>query len=158
MMRLTRNTLVWITLAATALYIGASWLVPTPVLIELLNGLFLGLAFSVSVVFAPLLWRAIKVKRFDRVAQLTVGIILTWISLALSRLASVVGVIVDRPGSMVGSHIVGLAAYLAVLGGILHITAPGMFEDRLQYNRGILVFAFVVGLGIAAATIFLQRQ
>lgn len=143
-------------LAALGLYLLSIIIVPAHVLIPILNGIFLGLVGAVTVVFFPLFWRSIRQKRFDRVAQLTIGIILTWASLILSRSASTINRIVG-PEAVTNTHLVTLAAYLAILGGVLHVTAPGMLEDKLRYNRGLLALSLLIGGVIAGVAIYLQK-
>lgn len=145
-------------IVALILYIVLLLALPTRVFVELLNGIFLGMVGAVTVVFFPLFWRSVRQKKFDRVAQLTIGIILTWFSLILSRSLNVLGKITGETVALASSPLVTLAAYLAIVGGVLHITAPGMMDDRLKYNKGLLAGALIVGAVIACFTIFAQRN
>lgn len=142
---------------ALLLYLIATVILPTRVFIEILNGIFLGLVVAVTVVFFPLFRRAVVQRNFDRVAQLTIGIILTWASLILSRSASAIGRITGNTEAIAQSPIIPVAAYLAILGAILHVTAPGMLDDRLKYNKGLLAGAILAGAAFACLTIYLQR-
>lgn len=153
----TQSGLLNSALVAAGVYLLGVVLLPQSVFIELLNGLFLGMIVAVTVVFFPLFWRSVRQRRFDRVAQLTIGIILTWLSLILSRSASTYSRILGDTSTMTGSHVVTLAAWLAIVGGILHVTAPGMLDDKLRYNRGLLLLAALIGVGVAAVAIILQR-
>lgn len=145
-------------LLATALYVLALVALPTRVFVEVLNGLFLGMVVAVTVVFFPLFVRAISQRKFDRVAQLTIGIILTWLSLIISRSVNAMGKVLGNTEVLATSPMVTLAAYLAILGGVLHVTAPGMLDDRLRYNKSLLLFAGALGLTIALIMIYLQRN
>lgn len=157
MNRLTARKLLWFAALATAFLAALFVVVPTGVLTEVLNGVFLGLFGAVCVVFAPLFFRAVRAKDFDRVSQLTIGIALSLNSLLISRGLSVAA----RSGMDVNmlrdSPFVALAAYLAILGAVLHVTAPGMVERRFVHHRRLLLAAFAVGAAIATATILLQR-
>lgn len=156
--RLTRASLTNLALLATVVYLLGAWLIPPRYFIEILNGLFLGLVASVTIVFFPLFIRAIQTKNFDRVSQLTIGIMLTWFSLIVSRSLNTAGRIGGDIATIANSQFVSVAAYLAIIGGILHITAPGMVEDRLRYNRGLLVLSGVIGAAVAVVAIYLQRN
>jgi hypothetical protein len=157
MTRLTRSTLLIAAVAALGVYLLLASLMSTDLLVEVMNGLFLGMAVVVTVVFFPLIKRALAQREFDRVAQLTVGIVLSWVSMLLSRSVNTYGKIFDVPGKAAGSWLVAVAAYLAILSGILHITAPGMVDDRLKYNKGFLALAAALGAVAAAVAIWLQR-
>lgn len=156
MKRLTRRTLLMASLVALSVYLVLAAALPTRILVAVMNGLFLGMVVSVSVVFAPLIKRAVLLRDFDRVAQLTIGIFLSWTSLIISRSVNTYGKIFDKPGEAAGSGMVAVAAYLAILGGILHVTAPGMVDDKLKYNKGLLALAAMVGAVAAAVAIWLQ--
>ena len=123
----------------------------------MLNGVFLGLLGAVAVVFAPLIWRAIRARDFDRVSQLVIGIVLNITSLCILRAVSTVSRATDSTWFLKDSPFIALAIYMAILGSILHITAPGMVEARLEHNRRLLFAAIVIGLVIAAVTIIFQR-
>lgn len=145
-------------IAAAVLYGVLSALVPDRFLVQVFNGLFLGVVGTVTVVFFPLFWRAIRVREFDRVSQLTIGIILTWFSLILSRSVSALIEATDEATRLTAAPVIAFAAYLAILGGILHITAPGMVEQKWKYNKRILAFGLFVGAIIATVTIIVQRD
>lgn len=156
MHRLTARKLLAYSLIAVGVYLLLLALVPAPFLIQILNGIFLGVVSAVSIVFFPLFWRAVTHKAFDDVAQLTMGIVLAWASLIIARLTSVFGQATDAAGPLSSSAPVALATYLAILGAILHITAPGMVDSKLVYNRGILALGLAVGVVISCLTILVQ--
>lgn len=131
--------------------------VPKHALTEVLNGVFLGIVGAVTVVFFPLFLRSLRAREFDRVSQLTMGIILTWFSLILSRILSVYINATSPAMREVVTPLIAFVTYLAILGGILHITAPGMVEEKWKYNKGLLAVALVIGLLIAAVAVYVQR-
>lgn len=132
--------------------------VPNMILLSLMNSLFLGVVGMVTIVFFPLFIRALKDKAFDRVTQLTIGIILTWFSMIGGRIASVMITTTGEASRIAISPYIAAIAYLAIVGGILHVTAPGMVEHEWRYNKRLLVVGLLVGLLIASGTIFLQTH
>jgi 4-amino-4-deoxy-L-arabinose transferase-like glycosyltransferase len=145
-------------IASAALYGALAATIPNRFLLEVFNCLFLGVVGTVTVVFFPLFLRAIRVREFDRVSQLTIGIILTWFSLILSRGVSVAIQATDEQTRLAATPLIAFAAYIAILGGILHVTAPGMLEGKWRYNKGILAIGLLVGAVIATVAIILQRN
>lgn len=144
--------------AAAFLYAALVVFVPSRFLVEVFNGVFLGVVGTVTVVFFPLFWRAIRVREFDRVSQLTIGIILTWFSLILSRSVSVLIEATEESVRAQAAPVIAFAAYLAILGGILHITAPGMVETKMRYNKRLLFVGLAIGGLIATGAILFQRS
>lgn len=156
MHRLTARKLLAFTVIAVGVYLLMAALIPSQLLVQVLNGIFLGLVSAVSIVFFPLFWRAITHRSFDDVAQLTIGIVLAWSSLIISRSTSVFGQITNTTSGLSNSAPVAFATYLAILAAILHITAPGMVESKLVYNRAILALGLAVGVVISCITIIIQ--
>lgn len=155
---ISSRKLVLFAVIAAALYAVLALLLPERFLMELFNGVFLGVVGAVSVVFFPLAIRAIRNKTFDRVSQLVVGIILTWFSLIGSRALSVLINATGEATRIAASPIIGLLAYMAILGGVLHVTAPGMVENEWKYNKGLLACGLFVGFIVAGIAIFVQRN
>lgn len=158
MHRISSRKLVSFALMAAALYFVLLLTVPAGLLTEVFNGVFLGIVGTVTVVFFPLFVRSIRKREFDRVSQMTIGIMLTWVSLILSRSISTA---VNAAGPELRTQaapLIALAAYVAIIGGILHVTAPGMVENEWRYNKRLLATGVIVGLIVAAVTIAVQRQ
>jgi hypothetical protein len=155
MNRLTKRKFFLFCVAVAAIYLVAANTVPSNVLVQVLNGLFIGFSVAVTVVFAPLFWRALREPEFDDISQLTIGMGLMWVSIWISRALNAYG---QTKGfaSVINSPVVGFSAYLGVVGLMLHITAPGMVRDRWVYNRRIVYAAVAGGFLIAAAVIWIQ--
>lgn len=153
--RLTKRKLWLFTALAALIYLLAAVTVPTSILVQVLNGLFLGFSIVVTIVFAPLFWRAIRQPEFDDVSQLTVGMGLMWSSIWIARALNAYG---QAQGFEHGinSPVVGVSAYFGVVGLLLHITAPGMVRDRWVYNRRWVYTAVLSGFVIAAIVIKVQ--
>lgn len=132
-------------------------LMPMSLLIEVLNGLFLGVAVAVIAVYSPLLMRAFKAKEFDRVSQFAVGITCIGISSVMNRAVNAFGRIFDAEYNILNSPWVGLSAFVAIIGGILFITAPGMESGKLAYNKKHVAWGLLAGSVVAAVMIYLQQ-
>lgn len=155
---ISSRKLLLLTIAATIVYSLLVALVPTRLLMEILNALFIGIVGAVTIVFFPLFLRSIRLKKFDRVSQLTMGIILTWVSLIINRTLSIYINATDNDVRAMLAPAIAFAAYVAILGGILHISAPGMVEDHWKYNKGVLFLGIVFGVILAGTAIYLQQS
>lgn len=137
-----RRQIVWFSAVATTLYIVLQFVLDHETLLAIYTGAFFGLVLSITLVFVPAIWRAWNRHDFDNVSQFSVGIACTWGALILSFSANVAGVAISPSLKL-------LASYLAIVGGILHITAPGTVENKLQFNRGMLAMSALLGAIIA---------
>lgn len=127
-------------------------------LVRIVNGLYLGVAAMAYIVFSPLAWRAINSRKFDRISQLSMGIVFVLTSCTISRFANALPRM-DHTISMTwvaSSWIVALSGWFGVVGGVLFVTAPGTVEDQWVYNRNILRAGVVIGIVTAMTMTFLQ--
>jgi hypothetical protein len=141
----------------TSLYAVLALTVPVLAFIDLLNGIFVGVMLAVIIVYFPVFYKSLKSQTFDRTAQLAVGIGLIWASLAIARVYSAWLFASGKNGGFLLSPVGGFAIFLAIIGGALHITAPGYPADSdpplpvafAGRNRWLLLFSGVTG-GIVA--------
>lgn len=124
-MSFTRFRLAMWALVAALLFTVIEWLVPNAAVIAIFNGIFLGVIVAIGIVYAPLVWYSLKLNRFDRVSQLSVGIGLLWLSTAVARGWSFYFRYKGAPQAWQNSWVISLIAYLAIIGGALFVTAPG---------------------------------
>lgn len=129
--------------------------VPTNILLPVMNSICLGVVGAVTIVFAPLIARLFRDKEFDRVSQLIAGMLLMWLSLLGSRFTSLY-VSITGNVDIVNSPVIAFLAYLAIIGGVLHISAPGIVDKEWKYNRKTLRGAIAVGVIIAVIAIYAQ--
>jgi hypothetical protein len=144
---------------AAVIFVALLALVPDRSLVPILNSIFLGVAVATYITFAPLIWRAIRQTRFDRVSQLATGVVLMTTSCVVSRFANALSRM-DADVSVAwvaNSWIVALSGWLGIVAAILFVTAPGMVEERWVYNRRLLAAGWTIGLAIAAVMIYLQN-
>lgn len=154
----TRSEFLFHVLLAGFGYIILSQIIPAAWLVVLLNSIFVGVSVSVLFVLSPLAIRAVKTRTFDKVSQLSTGIIVTWVSLLVMRGISVIIHAQNKTAPLVNSPAVSIATYLAIIGGLLYITAPGMPQERLQGNGKSLAFSFIISIILATATYLFQMQ
>lgn len=145
-----RNLALWATILISLFFI-LSWLIPEPPFISLLNGVFFGISIAVAIVYSPLIWDSLRHSRFDRVAQLSIGIGLIWLSMFLQRGWSSFNRLFGDIGTAANSPVVAFLVFMAIVGGSLFVTAPGYYEAvELQprfggNNRHLLVILGLLG-------------
>lgn len=154
---LARSRIVRAAILLIAAYWVAAFFVPSTYLIQVLNYVLISVAVAVSIAYLPDVYQAIRMDRVDRVAQLSLGIALSWTAVIINR--SWVGLIrIADADWMRASPMIGFYVFLSILAGVLHITAPGAIDGQIpKRNRitlglavaaGILAALLVIGLGL----------
>lgn len=135
-----------------ALFILLTTFVPRIALMTILNGIFLGVVVAVVIVYTPLVWVTIRKRKFDRVAQLSLGIGLMWLSVAGNRLYWIVWHSYGMPDEWRSNPFLTACVFVSIIGGCLFVTAPGYPpEGSLEpvefwgHNRNLLLFFGVLG-------------
>lgn len=125
--------------------------VPKHILLPVMSAACVGIVGTVTVIFSPLIIRALKDKEFDRVSQLMIGMLLMWLSLLGSRFTSLY---IDITGdvSVSQSPVVAFLAYMAVIGGALHITAPGFVPNSKKSIKRNFALGALVGVVLTVCT------
>ncbi len=124
-MSVTRYRLIMWAVIALLIYTLLALTVPPPMLIAILNGVFLGVAVAVTIVYAPLVWFTIFKFKFDRVSQLAVGIGLLWASVIAQRFWSFLFRYNGSPASWLNGYFISAVTFASIVAGILFVTAPG---------------------------------
>lgn len=130
---------------------------PARVVVDLMNGIFLGVVGSVMVAFFPLIVRFLDSKTFDRVSQLTVGIVTLWVVVIVGRVMSV---IINATGPEMREKLlpyIACLAYVGVVAGVLQLSATGTVDGQWRYNRGLVAAAVAFGVTVACVAIYVQR-
>lgn len=152
--RLATSRTLWVAIAC----IGSFWLVsaflPFVTMMEFLNGVALAVAIAVTIAYAPVWVEALTQDRPDRVGQLTLGIGCTWGAFILSRMWSISWRGSGQPDWMENSPVVGFFVYMTILGGILHLTAPGAIDGDVPRRNWILI-GITIGGGLVLGLAFL---
>lgn len=161
MKKLIRSRVVWYGVAITVAYTVVSMLVPTWLLLSALNGAFMGVTFTVMVIYWPLMWRALRVLPFDRSSHLALGIGLIWLSLTVSRGFSIWSRYSSPEfaaySTSMNNPFFGYVGLLAIMGGVFHVTGAGLDQDG-QFVRGRLLLTMCVLAGLSLAFFFTVIQ
>lgn len=157
MIKFGRSGLFWFTFFAVATYIVLWAVFPLSMLIDLINGLFFGVCISVLMVLIPLVGRAIVTPTFDRVSQLTMGMFIVWIAVTTMRAFSVFRRATEQT-NLVNSPVISAASWMAIIGGLLYISAPGMVGPELKHNKFFLCLVMVVGIMFAIVTFIFETR
>lgn len=156
--KLTRFTLILWAIGLSLAYFAVSLVVSPPYLINILNGIFIGIVIAVIIVYAPLVKESVISNKFDRTSQLSIGIGVLWLSIAMSRIWSAYYSYKGSSIQLLNHPIIGYITFLAIIGGILFVTAPGYYLDgEKRPNFGgknlKLVVSFAILGGILASII-----
>lgn len=144
---------------AGAVFAALALFVPTYILIPIMNAICIGVVLTVTIIFSPLIARSLHDKSFDRVSQLMVGMLLMWLSLLGSRGASIYINITGRSEEVTSSPVIAFLAYMAIIGGVLHVTAPGIVSTNdWAKNRRVLVAGVVSGAILGCLVLWLQHK
>lgn len=150
---LGRSRIVRTALILVAAYWMAAFFVPAVYLIQVLNYVLIAIAVAVSIAYLPEVWDAVRMDRIDRVAQLSLGIALSWTAVIINR--SWVGLIrITDADWMRSSPMIGFYVFLSVLAGVLHITAPGAIGGVIP-KRNRIILGLAIGTGVLAAWLVL---
>jgi hypothetical protein len=146
----TAKLLIWAVIASI-LFLIAKIFIPNPPLINLLNGIFFGVSVAVAIVYSPLIRYSLTYNKFDRVSQLSIGIGLIWVSMAFQRLWAGYNRFFGSPLNAANSTETALIVYIAILGGILFVSAPGYADTQPPVFGGenrklLLIFGMLGGL------------
>lgn len=150
---LAHSRIVRTAVLVCAVYWAVAALVPSIVLIQVLNYVLIAISVAVTVAYIPDVYDAIRMDRVDRVAQLSLGIALSWTAVFINR--SWVGVIrLSDQDWMRVSPVIGFYVLLSVLAGILHITAPGAIDGAIP-RRNQVILGLAIGSGVLVAWLVL---
>lgn len=153
-------------LVAAAVYVGVAYFVRPARMIELLNGAYFGVLATVFVVWWRTGWEAIRgIGRYGRVQRFALSIALQWIAFSMLRGLSAVVRSADDLNWVRDSHAAAIPLFIAVIAGIMQVTAPGMGPDPEEGKRTpsqlfvqgrdkpLLLLGLAVGLIVACVVI-----
>ena len=158
MLSVWENRVIKGILGLSALFFVLITAVPTPLLVMVLNGIFTGVLIAVAYAYGPLIYQAIFNRyEYSGARQMALGILCLWLAFILSRSYSVIYRIMDRPERLQDIPLIPVAIYLAIIGGILQVTAAefdlGPFSSR---DKKTLWIASILGFVVAIVIILLQ--
>ncbi len=124
---------------------------------EGLHTLRISIGIAVIIAYSDVCLDAIRVSKPDRVGQLALGIVTSWIGTVGSGLWSLLWRLGGKPPWMLESSFSGVWWWLMILGGILHITAPGAINGIVP-RRNKIRLGVGVGAGVLATLILIAVQ
>lgn len=146
---LARSRIVRTALLLVTAYWAVALFLPPTIVIQVLNYVLIAVAVAVTLAYMPDVLDALKMDRVDRVAQLTLGIALSWLAVVINR--SWVGVIrISDADWMRTSPMIGFYVFLSILAGVLHITAPGAINGQVPRKNWIRI-GFAISIGVLAS-------
>lgn len=158
MKRLVTNRVLVIGAAVSLAYVVATQLFSMADIFDVLNGAFLGVAVLVTAVYAPAFWNSV-LKIGDRAAILAIGVGLVWASYIGSRFISIIYRLMGRSDELINNEFVGFCVVMAVVGGILHVAAPGYPADANEKTRlgGSYRTYIILGVFLGVASIYIAK-
>jgi hypothetical protein len=132
-------------------YISTQFLNPGPI-VEMVRVASIPLSVAVVVAYGDGAFRAMFARHPDKFAMLTLGIVVSWASVALTSTWSVLWRLSGQPAWWVNSYPNSFGLYIALAAAVLHITAPGAVDGRIPKKLMIhlgLIAAIVTSLAIA---------
>lgn len=156
-LRIVRSRTLWSALALFALYWPVAWAVPNGPLLEALHTIRIAICLMVVVAYAPICLEALARDRIDRVCQLSLGITIGWGAALLSGLWLLLWRLAGQPAWMLNSDLYGFFIWVAILGAVLHVTAPGAVDGVVPRRTWILTGAAFGAGALAAVALLVLR-
>jgi hypothetical protein len=124
-----------------------AWFLPNNTLMETLRLVQISVGLAVVTSYAPIALGAIWSKyKPDRLQQLGMGIALGFLALVLQGAWTLLWRLSSQPYWMANADIVGFFAWMSILAGTLHITAPGAIDGTVPKRNWILL-GISIGVG-----------
>lgn len=152
-----RSRTLWAALLLFSLYWAVARLVPNGPLMEGLHAVRVAICAVVVAAYAPVCLEALARNRIGRVEQLSLGIVIGWGATLLSGLWSLLWRLAGQPAWMVNSDLNGFFIWAAILGAVLHVTAPGAVDGTVPRRTWTLT-GLAFGAGALLAALILTRR
>lgn len=124
-----------------ALFWILSAVVPQRIMMQVLNICVMSVSVAVLVTYMPIWIRTLCKPRMDGPEALSLGIGCTWVAEIGQRIWSILWRGLDQPFWMTQSMILPFLLFLTVIGGVQHITAPGVINGELPARNWIALGA-----------------
>jgi hypothetical protein len=126
-------------------------------LVEMIRVASIPLSVAVVVAYGDGAFRALFARHPDKFAMLTLGIVVSWASTAISSTWSILWRLSGQPSWWVNSYPNSFGLYIALSAAVLHITAPGAVDGRIP-KRLMIHLGLIAGLITALAiTVVIAR-
>ena len=156
--RLRDSRTVQLFLVATIGYwIIGMVLTPDTSNLEFENVIRASLAAAVAIAYLPVCFEAVMARSPDRVQQLSLGIVLSWASTLMVSVWYTAYRYSGRPVWMMDANVYGYMVYLQILGGVLHITAPGAAGKGIP-RRNWIILGVSTGIALFLVLIFMVYE
>ena len=141
----------------TVLYWVLAYLTEFENWIVFMNAILLLVAISVLIAYFKPICYAVATGKIDRIDYLIMGVVLSWLSTILNRLWSTIYRSTGQPSWMFESDVLGYFIWMAIIGGILHLAAPGAIDGKVPTKNWIRVGVAVSGgIGLAMVLLWLR--
>lgn len=150
MPRILRSKTAWIAISLSIVYWLMAFIVPLDVTLQTLNWVLVAVAVTVTVAYTPTAIDALASSRPDRVEQLVLGIICAWVATIGLRIWTGIWRFLDQPDWMQESRLLGFFIYISILGGVLHITAPGSTNVAIPKKNWLMLLFAILSGGLVA--------
>lgn len=145
-------------LIVVAAFAVLAFLWPGDAIIELFNGMFLGVFVVVAWVFGPVTWATIRGQGvYGRAQQMALALAIGWVAALIRVLHSMLyratneAWVLDLPTT-------AFVTLLLIISGVLQATAPGFQNGYIHgRDRHIMYIAMSFGIAIGGLAIWLQR-
>ncbi len=155
--KIARHKMIWIAISLSLIYWIMAAIAPVDITLESLNWILVATATVVTIAYAPVAIGAVASGRPDRVEQLVLGIVCSWGATIAMRTWSGVWRFLDQPDWMASSRIFGFFIYISILGGVLHITAPGAADGVIPRKNWVML-GLAIGSGALIAGFFIGAK
>lgn len=139
----------WALFPAAALYYALQLMLSRTALVQAFNSIIIPIAVAIIIIYSPAWVRTLLKPGFRLTGPeaLSLGVGACWTSDCGTRIYSLLWNALDAPGWLAGGFYLPLLLYINILGGQLHISAPGAMEGGTPTRSAI--YMGVVG-GVAA--------
>ena len=142
-------------------FIALIYLFPNGAAHEILNGIFVGVAVVVCLVFWRVTLDTVSGRgEYHRAQRMALGITLLWVAFNLRTFQSILYRATDNAQWVLDLPTSAAVTFIAIIAGYLQITSPGF---RMQpgyvhgHSRARLAFAVILGTVVAGGVIWLQH-
>jgi hypothetical protein len=147
-MNVFKMPLVLILAALTLAFSVLAMVLSVPILIQVLNYMLVVTAVAVTVSYWPGVMYALKQRQPERIGLMTLGIVMSWVAVALGRSWTGLVRVLDDP-AMTRAPIVAVYLMIAIVAGALHLAAPGASSGVPRRNWIVISVTAGIGAGLA---------